>query len=613
MAIRKLKTTSTTVPATEGLVDSIKSLFRKPTPQDLKLGSISKAKYVDVSLVEKNLAEEIRATYGNDGWIKQNLATEAKTVTTSPLIFANTNGKELTTPAELIQVAESMLNVTRAICTSESPNIKLRQQLCNAATKIKSNDELDAFWLKHSKELQTYPVERQRKLYKKSMPAFGCNDQHSWPINLKNPKDVEFNGACYIKTSGKFELPTQQTASSFATAIVKLLEIATELRELESKVSIPYWDSLDSAISYDHLKHGDVIFKQLFNSQGLQDVMEFVFDVSSSIGDVVVQLYMLMFKKEYLDRKPAMENLYSTNEVQDPFTERTVVEIEPPQISEDLQELIQEAEVIRVLRDATEVSVIEPSMEGLIDSIHTLIPRLAQGFRDFTARFNPSERAPDIPKADQAFLDAVRQARYIDLAPVMVDVPEGFNDTLLNYSTSLLNAVEHAEAVTSWVNRLNVFVTKLLSHRDSRLESFSDIAKYRALEAERQRLQAELMKSFKVGSTVASRPYGDVIDRQRDWDVVWPMGQKLTAKLMQVNRKNLNASVKECAELLTRFEQALAKQEFESLSPSVLQEIAEATYQAAAEVEFFSLIYYRTMGYEYCLLKLRDRLVEVVR
>lgn len=613
MVVRKLKNSTLSSPATEGLIDSIKGLFKKPTSQDLKLDAISKANYTSVGLVEKNLSEEMQSTYGNAEWVKKNLSAEAQVVATSPLIYANTNGKELTTPSELVQVAESMLKIAHAICTSELPNIKLRQRLCNEAVKIKSNDELDAFWLKHAKELQTYPVDRQRNLYKKTLPAFGCNDQHSWPINLKNPKDVEFNGACYVKTPGKFDLPTQQTAGDFSSSIIKLLGIATELRELELKVRIPYWDSLDDNIRYDGLKYGNEIFTQMFNSQGLQDVMEFVFDASSSVGDVVVQLYMLMFKKEYLARKPAMENLYSTNEVQDPFTERTVVEIEPPQISEDLQELIQEAEVIRVLRDATEVSVIEPSMEGLIDSIHTLIPRLAQGFRDFTARFNPSERAPDIPKADQAFLDAVRQARYIDLAPVMVDVPEGFNDTLLNYSTSLLNAVEHAEAVTSWVNRLNVFVTKLLSHRDSRLESFSDIAKYRALEAERQRLQAELMKSFKVGSTVASRPYGDVIDRQRDWDVVWPMGQKLTAKLMQVNRKNLNASVKECAELLTRFEQALAKQEFESLSPSVLQEIAEATYQAAAEVEFFSLIYYRTMGYEYCLLKLRDRLVEVVR
>lgn len=743
--------TNTRGPACEGLVDTLKGLFKKPDVAPQKLEDIRKSNRKSIDLVEKDLDRELKDTYESSDWVKKHLPPSAGTVKIADLETANVNGKQISNPAEIVKVAQQQLRTIKDIAARERPFMEKRRGLIDQASRINEASQLDQFWVDHKEELSISAVDRMRKLYRQSQPALSCGPKETWPFDFHDSKATDFTGDFKFKTSGEVKAPSQQNASEYLKALRDLMAIAEEAYLISTANAISYWDGVNENIDYKDLAYSKDIYRCLNRAQDQSTVSDLTNSFYHTVGVIIVGLYVAMFSKR---SQPAMEELndstgtaaslplppdhwvYERSREDADMLDATDEELlretirrstmsgqessfdpdavwqnfkyladlrKQPEAKQDQDEEFDElelerlrlagcgviansntresldkqrsmhpkvmcgsiADVIQAIereialreqrdwlvnrtlecddeentilnaikeqaingraktipellnaikheRDAAQISTINPSMEGFAESVQVILPRVARGFKDFVGRFSPSELAPDLHKPNDRFVEAVRKARYVDLAPIAITVPEGMHDHLLTYSNALLSAVEYTADLVDRVAGFNTYLAILVSHPDARFETKSNIVDYRKMEIKRKILSDAISICFKPGSLNTVRTYGDVIERNRDWDTLWPNLAKITKTLQIVDRKKLNTAVAECSRLLAKVEEMSRKGQLDDASPAVLQEVAEATFQLASELEFYSVVYFRIMAFETTLKETQKTIADIV-
>lgn len=288
-------------PACEGFIDTVKDLIFKNPIKD-RVTNLKSDKF-GYSKICDELDKDLQSTYDNPGWIKKNLPESSGVADISALKIANANQKQITTPAELVKVANGMLSVIKEIAQREKPFIDYRRKLYKEIEKIKDAATVDAIWLKNEKQLKQTGAERAYQKYKKPIPALG-GPVNGWPFRSDGKNSHGFSELFY-KTEGTFELPSAANAKNYANAIRALADIAEELDAIGMETRIPYWDGL--AVEYDDLKYGDEIYSKITTGQS-GDIEHLAFGASYTISRVIIGLYIAMFDK-YAKVSPANEGL----------------------------------------------------------------------------------------------------------------------------------------------------------------------------------------------------------------------------------------------------------------------------------------------------------------
>jgi hypothetical protein len=224
-----------------------------------------------------------------------------------------------------------------------------------------------------------------------------------------------------------------------------------------------------------------------------------------------------------------------------------------------------------------------------------VFPGIVDDVKSFFSQFMPSAPGLTLGFNEHDFIKSISKHSYMDIMPLAAFVPEGMDTTYLKYSKELMRASEHAAEVINVLNRYSLFLGQLINNSDAKLSS-TKMSDYKGLEIERLKLNEELGKCFKHGSTQAETTIGKVIDRNSDWPKVFEETNVIMKLMNNVNRDTLNKKIKECVELLDIILAKVKRNEFQGMSPQGISNLSEGAYMIASELEFFAAVYYKAIG-----------------
>jgi hypothetical protein len=267
---------------------------------------------------------------------------------------------------------------------------------------------------------------------------------------------------------------------------------------------------------------------------------------------------------------------------------------------------------LRLRRDVVSLEAFQVS--DVAAMAQRAIPAIVAQFNDFTGQFKAEQPAVQFTVNDREFDGHLREHTYANLTPLTAYVPEGLKVTYLDYYQSLLPAIERAASIVDRVLvPYAVFLSNLVTNHTAQLDSRTHSAEWKKMAEARELLNTSIGRCFKVGSNRSELKYGDVLERNADWDHVFSSARSVSNLINSVNRKNVQSKIQECDELLGIIVAKIKRNEMDSITPQVVKSLAEGAYQVASELEFYSASWYRATAYVECVKRTSDHVSEVFK
>lgn len=263
------------------------------------------------------------------------------------------------------------------------------------------------------------------------------------------------------------------------------------------------------------------------------------------------------------------------------------------------KESISELNSLRI--ETARVSLESISGADVRDLLSNTFPSIVANVKGFFGKFVPGESGIVLGFNEAAFIKEIIKRPYLDISPLAAFVPEGMDTTYLKYSESLLLSTTHAANILSGVmTGYTTFLGQLISNTDSKLASVR-LMTHEGLEDNRKKLNEELGKCFKHGSTKTEVTLGDVVDRNSDWEHVLRTSDVMFKLINSVDRKALNKKIDECASMLDIVLAKIKRDEFVGMSPETIENLSNGAYRVASELEYFSVTYYNVLAFSIAL------------
>lgn len=252
-------------------------------------------------------------------------------------------------------------------------------------------------------------------------------------------------------------------------------------------------------------------------------------------------------------------------------------------------------EQLRLQRDHIALEAFAGDVKALLFST---FPSMVKELVGYTDQFAP-ETPPVVVTSSQAdFLKEIAKHPYLEICPLAAFVPEGLNATFYKYGAELLLATMHASRIlTGGLTAYSTFLAQLVNNDQEKFSTFDHGRAYKALSEERTKLNSDMGKCFKNGSTKTEVSLGDVTDRNTDWQHVFAISDNMTKLINSVDRKALNKKVAECKDLLGIIIKKIENDQFNGMSPQAIKNLSDGAYQAACELEFYAVVYYKVVAY----------------
>jgi hypothetical protein len=232
---------------------------------------------------------------------------------------------------------------------------------------------------------------------------------------------------------------------------------------------------------------------------------------------------------------------------------------------------------------------------NISETLQNAFPVLVDTLTSVFNKFVPGSTAISLTSKQSDFLRNVNSHSYLDISPLTAYVPEGLSVQYLDYCKVMMPAVEHASEILNGVlSQYSVFLSQMIGNPDHRgsMNSFDHV--YNDLNKERAKLNENLGDCFKVGSTKSEVNIGAVVSRNSDWHSVIESVEKMSKLVNSVDRKALNKKIAECTDLLKVIMRQIDDGSFEGASPETATNLSNGAYSVASELEFFSVMYYKT-------------------
>jgi len=245
------------------------------------------------------------------------------------------------------------------------------------------------------------------------------------------------------------------------------------------------------------------------------------------------------------------------------------------------------------------------------DLLQRCLPHARSAFSEFIAHFVPSDKGVSLNRDQQAFMKVVEQHKYLDLAPTAAYVPEGLKVPYLHYINLLGPAVDHALKVQATLTTYTAYLALLLTNRDQRFSTKDSAVVYKAMEAKRTQLNADLGSCFNDSSHRTDVSYADVVERNTEWPTLLHAATALGTDINSVNRKILQKDVDSAVELIDRLIEMVQRGELKDASPNIALELSDGAYQVACELEFLAIVTYRVMALTTAINRTTTRITQV--
>lgn len=255
-------------------------------------------------------------------------------------------------------------------------------------------------------------------------------------------------------------------------------------------------------------------------------------------------------------------------------------------------------ETVMALRAASE-SLAENIAQGtaqfkLLEFFQGLMPTITNAFKgaDTTKLPKPVPLTP----MQTSFIELIQRHSYGELREFKAHCPEGMATSYSKYLDTMLSALDHVLAFQPNVmNPYLVFLAHLTSSRNAVLNTEDKSAWHKQLQAERDALDAQFAADLSNKNVRSETKLGNVVERNLDWADVFQKCDTLQSKIAGVNIDSLNKLVRQAEDCLEIIYQNASSGKMQSASPEVLQRIADGAYQISAELEFISIVYYRSL------------------
>ncbi len=250
---------------------------------------------------------------------------------------------------------------------------------------------------------------------------------------------------------------------------------------------------------------------------------------------------------------------------------------------------------LRLSRDLVALEAF--STTDVVGLLKRVFPNIKSEFGSFMARFAPNEPGLALTGSQKSFLHDLGKHNYADVMGLSAWTPEGLNVTYLEYALVLDAAVEHAaKLMDSVLVPYSGYLSALLTNTTAKFSAENITLNYKAMAKDRDLLNTNLGKCFAPGSNKAVATIGRVIKRNADWPAVFTASDALVQTMNKIDRVALKKKIEECTDLLERISGKIKREEFEGVSPNVLENLADGAYQVASELEFYSITYYKVLA-----------------
>ena len=255
-------------------------------------------------------------------------------------------------------------------------------------------------------------------------------------------------------------------------------------------------------------------------------------------------------------------------------------------------------QTVSVERNLNQIAMEAGILSNMVNSIKNIFPDLINTLR---SSFSHTENLPVIEiklTNEQKFLvKEISQFKYIDIAELSTQVPEGFVGNYLDYSKELIRIINDISDVNGKVLQpYSIYLSTFLTNKDAKFNTKDQTRLYNNMKNAREHHIKSLSHYFKNSSNISYAKIGQVVKRNSDFQTVYNETGIIAKKIYSINLKTLNENVKRCLDMLDMIIEKIQRNEIEHVSPEVTQNLAFGAYEVAREIEFFSVIYFKVMG-----------------
>ena len=251
-----------------------------------------------------------------------------------------------------------------------------------------------------------------------------------------------------------------------------------------------------------------------------------------------------------------------------------------------------------VERNLSQIAMEAGVLSNMVNSIKNIFPDLIETLRN---SFSHAEGLPTIEiklTNDQKFLiKEIGNFKYIDIAELSTQIPEGFVGTYSDYARTLIKVIEDISDVNGKVLQpYSIYLSTFLTNKDAKFNTKDQTRLYENMKKVREHHINDIGQFFKDSSNLSYAKIGQVIKRNADFNTVYNETGIIAKKIYSINIKTLNENIKRCLDMLDMIIDKIQKNEIEHVSPEVTQNLAFGAYEVAREIEFFSVIYYKVLA-----------------
>lgn len=236
------------------------------------------------------------------------------------------------------------------------------------------------------------------------------------------------------------------------------------------------------------------------------------------------------------------------------------------------------------------------------------ISGIAQSFSE-TKQVGELADIKNLGAPEQQFLSLVESHSFAEIRQLRAHVPEGFNGNYLEYSAELARITSQLVNVgASVLQPYTVFLASLMGTSD--LSKLANDNKHitQALDSQRKADEKALSAFFKTGRKDAELTIGEVMHRNADWPAVLINLKKSVDAVNQVDRKQLAQLIAQAKDYLDIIHQRLATGKMNKITAQTAQALADGAYQVASQLEFYSIVHFRTLVFSQAV---KDTVVRV--
>ena len=338
------------------------------------------------------------------------------------------------------------------------------------------------------------------------------------------------------------------------------------------------------------------------SEKGMQYYREYEEDVAQNEKEKEADATIIEAKKQAADKikdqpaeatslgsDSALEESESTDETESGEEQSEMVdENNPPEVEEDPAN-----EETEHAKEAAILSVPHIAQEGVSELLKTTMPSLVNGFQALVNTIKPKETVMALTVKEAVLLKRVEQITYINLADLMLPVPEGMQTKYLTYIAILEDAIEYAQGIAANLEEFTKWVAKIITNASMRNDTARHDNRWRKMQDEREVRYKAIGSCFGTINNDKLK-YSKLLDRNADWHEVINRTHGLTKAINKIDRTELLKQSKHVQSLLEKVLETSKRNGFDATSPEVLASLSEGSFQIASELEFYSVVFYRT-------------------